>query len=102
LQPQWGQRTISRHSGEKERFTLFRKWFSDPGPFTAVFLTALLLVLLWTIESLVVIDKETLIVLNDNNYPFGQGRHVEEGEPDDSEALRPTGGSRSRTLLQEL
>jgi len=41
----------------------------------------------WTIESLVVIDKETLIVLNDNNYPFGQGRYVEEGEPDDSEMI---------------
>ncbi len=41
----------------------------------------------WTIESLVVIDKETIIVLNDNNYPFGRGRYVDEGQPDDSEMI---------------
>ncbi len=41
----------------------------------------------WTTESLVVIDEKTIIVLNDNNYPFGRGRQADEGEPDGSEMI---------------
>ena len=40
-----------------------------------------------TTEALVVIDDSTIGIINDNNYPFGLGRHVEAGEPDDSEFI---------------
>jgi hypothetical protein len=40
-----------------------------------------------TTEALVVIDDSTIGVINDNNYPFGLGRHVDTGEPDDSEFI---------------
>jgi hypothetical protein len=40
-----------------------------------------------TTEALVVVDEVTLLVLNDNNYPFSVGRHVAAGEPDDNEFI---------------
>jgi len=40
-----------------------------------------------TTEALVVIDDSTIGIINDNNYPFGLGRHVGVGEPDDSEFI---------------
>lgn len=38
-----------------------------------------------TIESVVVLNRFEIGVLNDNNYPFSIGRHVETGCPDDNE-----------------
>jgi hypothetical protein len=32
-------------------------------------------------------DDSTIGLINDNNYPFGLGRHIELGEPDDSEFI---------------
>jgi hypothetical protein len=40
-----------------------------------------------TIEAIVVVDDSTIGIVNDNNYPFSVGRHVETGEPDDSEFI---------------
>jgi hypothetical protein len=40
-----------------------------------------------TTEALVLVDDSTIGVINDNNYPFGLGRHVESGEPDDSQFI---------------
>lgn len=40
-----------------------------------------------TTEAMVVIDDSTIGIINDNNYPFGLGRHLESGEPDDSEFI---------------
>jgi hypothetical protein len=40
-----------------------------------------------TTEALVVVDDSTIGIINDNNYPFGLGRHAETGEPDDSEFI---------------
>jgi len=40
-----------------------------------------------TTEALVVLDDSTIGIVNDNNYPFGLGRHVDTGEPDDSEFI---------------
>ena len=39
-----------------------------------------------TPESLVIIDHRTLLLVNDNNYPFSQGRRP--GRPDDNEFIR--------------
>ncbi len=41
----------------------------------------------WTIEGLVVIDSETLAVINDNNYPQGSAREGRGTEPDNSELI---------------
>lgn len=38
-----------------------------------------------TIEDVIVYDRHTIGVLNDNNYPFSVGRHVGSGTPDDNE-----------------
>ena len=38
-----------------------------------------------TIESVMPIGAQRLLVLNDNNYPFSSGRTV--GEPDDNEMI---------------
>ncbi len=40
-----------------------------------------------TIESVVMPDANTLLLLNDNNYPFSVGRHIEDGQPDDSKLI---------------
>jgi glycerophosphoryl diester phosphodiesterase len=40
-----------------------------------------------TPESIVVVDDSTIGIINDNNYPMGIGRHVDTGEPDDSEFI---------------
>jgi len=40
-----------------------------------------------TTEALVVVDDSTIGMINDNNYPFGRGRHTDTGEPDDSEFI---------------
>ncbi len=40
-----------------------------------------------TIESIVMPDANTLLILNDNNYPFAVGRHIEASQPDDSELI---------------
>ena len=38
-----------------------------------------------TIESVLPLDNERVIVMNDNNYPFSVGRHS--GQPEDTEAI---------------
>ena len=38
-----------------------------------------------TIESIVVIDPQTIGVLNDNNFPMSVGRHMGSKQPDDNE-----------------
>ncbi|MFZ5604822.1 MAG: esterase-like activity of phytase family protein [Pseudomonadota bacterium] len=40
-----------------------------------------------TIEDLVLMDRDTLGVINDNNYPFSVGRHPGASAPDDSEFI---------------
>lgn len=40
-----------------------------------------------TIEDVVIIDRKTIGVINDNNYPFSVGRHVGSKQPDDSEFI---------------
>jgi len=39
----------------------------------------------WTIEGLTVIDRTTLAIINDNNYPLGPAREARAKEPDNSE-----------------
>jgi hypothetical protein len=39
-----------------------------------------------TIESVLVLDRRTLVVANDNNYPFSAGRRP--GQPDDNELIQ--------------
>lgn len=41
-----------------------------------------------TIEDVVVLDKNTLGVINDNNFPFSVGRHLNPAKPDDSEFIK--------------
>ena len=41
----------------------------------------------WTIEGLVVLNRTTLGVVNDNNYPLGQGRDSSGSQPDDNEFI---------------
>ena len=41
-----------------------------------------------TIEDVVVLDKNTIGVINDNNYPFSVGRHRDPAKPDDSEFIK--------------
>ena len=38
-----------------------------------------------TIEDVVFLDKKTVLVINDNNFPFSIGRHPGSGKPDDDE-----------------
>ena len=40
-----------------------------------------------TIESIAIVDKNHIAVMNDNNFPFSVGRHVGSGSPDDSEIV---------------
>ena len=40
-----------------------------------------------TIESVVVRDRRTLVIANDNNYPFSIGRHVGTGRTDDDDLV---------------
>ncbi len=40
-----------------------------------------------TIEDVVFLDKRTVLVINDNNFPFSIGRHVGSGKPDDDEFI---------------
>jgi len=40
-----------------------------------------------TTEAVVVVDDSTIGIINDNNYPFGLGRHIATGEPDDNEFI---------------
>jgi hypothetical protein len=40
-----------------------------------------------TVESIVVLDDSTVGIVNDNNYPFSVGRHVDTGDPDDTEFI---------------
>lgn len=40
-----------------------------------------------TIEDVVVFDRNTIGVINDNNYPFSVGRHVGTHQPDDTEFI---------------
>lgn len=42
----------------------------------------------WTIEGMVMLDKKTIGIINDNNYPNSIGRHaLTSGEPDDTEFI---------------
>jgi glycerophosphoryl diester phosphodiesterase len=41
----------------------------------------------FTIECLAVLDARRILVANDNNYPFGLGRHAGSGRPDDNEII---------------
>ena len=43
-----------------------------------------------TIEDILVLDARTLLVVNDNNYPFSIGRHVGSKAPDDNEFIQIT------------
>ena len=40
-----------------------------------------------TIEDVVLLDKRTVLVINDNNFPFSIGRHPGSGKPDDDEFI---------------
>ncbi len=40
-----------------------------------------------TTEALVILDDGVVGIINDNNYPFGLGRHVTSGQPDDNEFI---------------
>jgi glycerophosphoryl diester phosphodiesterase len=40
-----------------------------------------------TIEDVLFLDRRTVLVINDNNFPFSVGRHVGSGKPDDSEFI---------------
>jgi glycerophosphoryl diester phosphodiesterase len=40
-----------------------------------------------TIESVYILDRRTIGILNDNNFPFSVGRHVGSGRPDDTELI---------------
>ncbi|MFQ5583092.1 MAG: esterase-like activity of phytase family protein [Calditrichia bacterium] len=40
-----------------------------------------------TTEAFCLPDEFTIAVINDNNYPFSVGRHVDSGKPDDSEII---------------
>ncbi|XZG71529.1 esterase-like activity of phytase family protein [Chitinibacteraceae bacterium HSL-7] len=41
-----------------------------------------------TIEDVLVLDDQTLLVMDDNNYPFSVGRHKGSGKPDDNEFIK--------------
>ncbi len=41
----------------------------------------------WTIEGLVVLNRTTLGIVNDNNYPLGQARDSSGTQPDDNEFI---------------
>lgn len=41
----------------------------------------------WTIEGLVVINRTTLGIVNDNNYPLGQARDSTGTQPDNNEFI---------------
>lgn len=41
-----------------------------------------------TIEDVLVLDERTLLVMDDNNFPFSVGRHVGTGRPDDNEFVQ--------------
>lgn len=41
----------------------------------------------WTIEGLVVVNRSTLAIVNDNNYPLGPGREKKGAEPDNTELI---------------
>ena len=41
----------------------------------------------WTIEGLVVMDRTTLVIANDNNYPLGGARESRPSEPDNTEFI---------------
>lgn len=41
-----------------------------------------------TIEDVLILDEHTLLVIDDNNFPFSVGRHVGSGAPDDNELIR--------------
>ena len=41
----------------------------------------------WTIEGLVVVNRTTLGIVNDNNYPLGQARDNSASQPDGSEFI---------------
>jgi glycerophosphoryl diester phosphodiesterase len=40
-----------------------------------------------TIEDVVFLDKKTVLVINDNNFPFSIGRHPGSSKPDDNELI---------------
>jgi hypothetical protein len=52
---------------------------SDGGRFTFPYLTT---------EALAVMDDGSVVIVNDNNYPFSTGRYWREGEPDGTEMIR--------------
>ncbi len=41
----------------------------------------------WTIEGLVVLNRTTVGIVNDNNYPFGQARDNSNTQPDNNEFI---------------
>ena len=41
-----------------------------------------------TIENIIKLDDHTIGVMNDNNYPFSVGRHVDGSRPDDTEFIQ--------------
>lgn len=41
----------------------------------------------FTIESVALLGPDRVLIINDNNYPFGAGRHVGQKAPDDTELV---------------
>ena len=41
----------------------------------------------WTIEGMVVVNRTTLAIANDNNYPYGPARETHGAEPDNTEFI---------------
>ncbi|HEV7657732.1 MAG TPA: esterase-like activity of phytase family protein [Mycobacteriales bacterium] len=62
----------------RDRFAQPGDLIGDPGQFAMPFVT---------IEAVVVQDRRTLVIVNDNNYPFSVGRHIGTGRTDDNDVV---------------
>jgi glycerophosphoryl diester phosphodiesterase len=63
----------------RDRFAQPGDLIGEPGEFAMPYVT---------IESVVVKDRRTLVIANDNNYPFSIGRHVGTQRTDDDDLIR--------------
>jgi glycerophosphoryl diester phosphodiesterase len=62
----------------RDRFAQPGDLVGDPGQFAMPYVT---------IEAVVVKDRRTLVIVNDNNYPFSIGRHVGTQRTDDNDVI---------------
>jgi glycerophosphoryl diester phosphodiesterase len=62
----------------RDRFAQPGDLVGDPGQFAMPYVT---------IEAVVVRDRRTLVIVNDNNYPFSIGRHVGTQHTDDNDVV---------------